>query len=57
MCLGAAYSTNPFSIFATRSHANIIANILVVLLAGFEHSPLFEVVTLKLFSIHCPAHN
>lgn len=43
---GAESSTNPFSNFATRNHANVFANPLVVLLAVFEHSPLGEVVIL-----------
>lgn len=46
MHLGAEYRTNPFSIFATRNHANVFANILVVLLAVCEHGALFEVVML-----------
>ena len=42
MHLGAKHSTNPFCISATRNHANVFANPLVVLRAVFEHSPKFN---------------
>ena len=46
MHLGAKHSANPFSVSATRNHANVFANPLVALLAVFEHSPLCEAVML-----------
>lgn len=56
MHLGAEFSTNPFSSFAARNHANVFANPLVVLLAVFERRPLCEVVTLTstFCSLSCP---
>lgn len=57
MHLGAEWITNPFSVFATRNHANVFANPLVALLAVFEHSRLREVVTLTSIFYSLPSPN